>query len=147
MLDDEQPNVMRMGDVLKGSTVNSSRFGLSALEDEDDEDIYATNQMSHYDRVLDSSLYRLKDREEDAQHSRHHHHNSSSKSSEIDGFVYEKERESKKKSEGVIYPPPRVPSHFYEQHHWDRPLTWDWVVIKGMVRLVYYSTTINYEFK
>ena len=136
MLNDEQPNVMRMGDVLKGSTVNSSRFGLGALEDDDDEDIYATNQMSRYDRVLDNSVYRLKDREEDEQHSHHRNHHSSSKPSEIDGFVYSKERDSKKKSEGIIYPPPRVPSHFHEHHRWDRPLSWDWVVVKGMVIII-----------
>ena len=136
MIDDDHNNVMRMGDVLKGSTVNSSHFGLGALEDDDDEDIYATTKMSHYDRVLDNSVYRLKDREEEEgrRRSRHHHSSSSSSSraSEIDGFVYGNEKESKKKTEGVVYPPPHVPSHFHEQHHWDRPLAWDWVIVKGM---------------
>ena len=125
LLDDDRNDVMRMGDVLKGSTVNSANFGLGALEDEDDENIYASTQMSNYDRVLEDSHHRIKDREEG------HHHHSSSRRSEIEGFVYSSDE---KKSEGVVYPPHRVPSHFRERHTWDRPLSWDWVVMKGRRR-------------
>lgn len=125
LLDDDRNRVMRMGDVLKGSTVNSANFGLGALEDEDDENIYATTQMSNYDRVLDNSHHRLRDREESS------HHHISSKQSDIDGFVYAQE---KKKTEGTVYPPPHVPSRFNEHHVWDRPLSWDWVIVKGNCR-------------
>ena len=127
LLEDDHTKVLRMGDVFKQSNVNASGFGISALEDEDD-NVYAVNDPSQFDRELDFSHNRLKDieREED-EHHRHHHN---SKPADIEGFVFARKRQAGS-YEMEVFPPPRLPSHFRERHVFSHPLEWSWVVSKG----------------
>jgi len=41
-----------MGDIARGQIGTTKGFGLGALEEADDEDIYSTDNMEAYDKVL-----------------------------------------------------------------------------------------------
>ena len=127
LLEDDRNKVLRMGDVFKQPSVNASGFGISALEDEDD-NVYAVNDPSQFDREIDFSHNRIRDIEkEEDEHHRHHHN---SKPAEIEGFVFARKRQAGS-FEMEVFPPPRLPHNFRERHVFTHPLEWSWVVSKG----------------
>lgn len=127
LLNDEKNTVLRMGDVFNANGSKAADFGISALEDADDMDVYQHTDFSQFDREIDVSHHRIKDieREED----RHHRHHHNDRQSMIEGFVYSRSKEDGK-CQAVVYPAPHVPSHFREQHTFARPLEWSWVISK-----------------
>lgn len=127
LLEDDRNKVLRMGDVFKQPSVNASGFGISALEDEDD-NVYAVNDPSQFDREIDFSHNRIRDIEkEEDEHHRHHHN---AKPADIDGFVFARKRQAGS-FEMEVFPPPRLPHNFRERHVFARPLEWSWVISKG----------------
>ena len=133
LLSDDKNTVLRMGDVFNNSNVNSANFGISALEDADDMDVYAHTDFSQYDHEIDVSHHRIKDieREED-----HHHRHHDAKQSIIEGFEFIPKKDNSK-FHSIIYPPPHVPSSFKEHHIFSRPLEWSWIISKGYMNILY----------
>lgn len=127
LLNDDKNKVLRMGDVFNNTNVNSASFGISALEDADDMDVYTHTDFSQYDKEIDVSHHRIKDIEkEEDRHHRHH----DEKESMIEGFVYSRKKEDGK-CQATVYPAPHIPSHFHERHVFSKPLEWSWIISKG----------------
>ena len=130
LLEDDRNEVMRIDDIFHESSVNSARFGISALEDADDMDVYAHTDMRQFDRELDVSSNRIRDIDNsEDQHHRHH----TGRSANIEGFYYAEDQDNAK-LHMKIYPPPHVPSSFREKHVFSKPLDWSWVISKGAGR-------------
>ena len=133
MLEDDRNGVMRMDGILHESSVNTSRFGISALEDADDMDVYAHTDMRQFDLELDVSHHRIRDIENPED--RHHRQHRASRTAEIPGFCYAEDKDNGK-TNSKVYPPPHVRSSFVEKHVFSKPLDWSWVINKGSIQYV-----------
>ncbi|XP_061560485.1 G patch domain-containing protein 1 isoform X1 [Phycodurus eques] len=111
------------GETPRGSRrggVAGQAFGVGALEDDDDEDVYQRDTMSKYDTVLGDEpgdgLYGWT-----APHNKKkntHHKEASYLGKILEGFTLAQNSEEKK----TIFPPPSLPANFRPVHHFRPPV-------------------------
>ncbi|XP_019748754.1 G patch domain-containing protein 1 [Hippocampus comes] len=107
----------------RGGGVAGQAFGVGALEDDDDEDVYQRDAMSKYDTVLGDEpgdgLYGwTAPRGGNGDHRKTHHKEASYLGKILEGFTLARDSQEKK----IIFAAPPLPADFRPVHHFRPPV-------------------------